>query len=173
MDILGELFGSLRYTVFSMSEHLKDIGFRLRNKRELIIEHLLKLYFFRGSPWDRDWVVHTYKAVFSVQTRKGNNKLPPEDWMYDCLFGGIEDIWGNIYKGFISVMRVESENWGSSVLKADREKETFGFVKCYMLWLARRLHEAGEVSFNEVSAEIDDLLEAFPFDPRFDIKEGL
>jgi hypothetical protein len=151
-----------------MSEHLKDVNSRLRNKRELIIEHLLMLYFYRGSPWDRDWVVHTYNAVFWVPLKKGSNKFPPEDWMYDCLFGGIEDVWGNIYKGFVNVMRVKFKDWGVSVLQHNREQETFSFVKCYMLWLARRLHESGEVSLDEVEGEIGDLLKAFPFEPQLE-----
>jgi hypothetical protein len=169
MDIWGELFSELRYTVFSMSEHLRDMGSRLRSKRELVIEHLLKLYFFRGSPWNRDWIVHTYKAVFWIQTKKGSNKHPPEDWLYECLFGGIEDVWGRIYNSSLGGLAADLRGWDVSVLKNKRDQETHDFVKCYMMWLARRLHEAGEVSLEEVETEINSLLEAFPFDTRFDM----
>jgi hypothetical protein len=169
MNFWEEVYSNFRYTILSMSEHLRDIGFRLRSRRELIIEHLLKLYFFRDSPWDRDWIGHTYKAVFWVQTKKGSGKLPPEDWLYDCLFGGIEDVWENIYSSTISGLEVDMRDWGVSLLKAPRMQETFNFVKCYMMWLSRRLHEVGKVSVGEVTDEINSLLREFPFDPQFDV----
>jgi hypothetical protein len=114
-------------------------------------------------------VVHTYKAVFWVQTKKGGHTFPPEDWLYDCLFGGIEDVWGNIYKGFMGWAQVKFRDWYPWISKVSRERETRDFVKCYMLWLSRRLHESGEVSIDEVEKEVNSLLDAFPFDPRFDV----
>jgi hypothetical protein len=169
MDFWGEAFQSFRFYLLSMSERLRDVNLRIRGSSGLIIEHLLFLYFYRDSPWDRDWMVHIYKAVSWVPTMKGSRKFPPEDWLYDCLFGGIEDAWGRIYKTSVGYMNEKFKDWNVSVLKADQEKETFGFVRCYMLWLARRLHGSGEISLDEVIREIKGLLVSFPFDSRFDV----
>jgi hypothetical protein len=166
MDFWGKLVDGLKYSIMSMSKPLNKIYIRLDAQYTNIVEHLLKIYFFRDSQWKHDWVVHTWKAAREIDMRKGVNRYPLRDWIYHVLWEDSADIWEKVYRSTISGFAADLKYLDTSVVqKKPRMWETAEFVRCYMLWLSGRLAEHGEVSLSEAEAEVDRLLGEFPFVP--------
>jgi hypothetical protein len=149
-----------------MSKPLDKIYNRLDAQYNNIVEHLLKLYFFRDSRWKRDWVVPTWKAVHGIDMRKGVNRWPLRDWIYHVLWEESSDVWRETYSSFVTGLAAELEHLDTSDMKKyPRIEETGEFVRCYMFWLSGKLAEFGKVDLEEVEGEIDELLELFQFSP--------
>jgi hypothetical protein len=150
---------------------MKSIEFQLVSKREVVIDHLLKLYYYRNSDWDRVWKRSIFSAVHSVSSYKGSHKLPPRDWIYNCLWGGIEDLW---FPRFSKFLQGVADGFGYSegpcidvslMINNPRPHETYGLIHAYIFWLSGKLSNDGIVSPAEVYGEIDRILSEFPFSP--------
>jgi hypothetical protein len=169
MGFWERLFSDFKFSILSMSKPLDKIYDTVSAQYKNIVEHLLKLYFFRDTPWRHDWVLHTWKALFWVDRRKGVNKYPLQEWIFHVLWEESSDIWGEVYYSFTSLFVKELTDVDTSVMQENPcVQETADFVRSYMFWLSGQLATSVRVPFEDVEAEIDRLLGEFPFIPKKD-----
>jgi uncharacterized protein (UPF0297 family) len=167
MNFWEEIYSVFRQVIFSMSEPLREVGYRLRFKRDVIFEHLIKLYYFRDSRWARVWKRSVHSAVFRVPLWTGH-KYPAWDFMYDCLWKAIEDVWEvqfDSWLNFVSESLKDGFLDTGVMLRNPRPIEVGHLVDNYCFWLSHALEAKGQVSPMEVYSIIDELLDRYVFVP--------
>jgi hypothetical protein len=167
MDFWEEIYSNLREAIFSMSEHLRTIEIQLVSKRNVIIEHLIKLYYFRDSQWAGVWKRSVFSAVSSVPSWK-RHKFPAWDFIYSRLWKGIEDVWDAQFGNRLDVVAGRLNGGGLDVevmLENPRPVDIGYLVQNYCYWLSHALEAKGQVSSVEVCEVIDDLLDRYIFVP--------
>jgi hypothetical protein len=160
MDFWEEIYSNLREAIFSMSEHLRDIGYRLRGRRDIIVEHLIKLYYFRDSQRAGVWKRSVYSAVSKVSSWKGR-KYPAWDFIYGCIWKAIKDDWGDQFSGWVEGVAEYLDDGSLDIgvmLQNPRPVDVGNLIENYCYWLSHALESKGRVSPAEVYEVIDDLL---------------
>lgn len=133
------------------------IGLSLTNKSNMLIDYLVKIFCLRNNTGELDkWERQLYKCFSFVPVLKWCKRYPSAKYIYECIFGGIEDVFmGWIDNMFEDVKRECHTN----ILYSDHDA-LYLFVKEYSLWLSTQLSTNGMIKFDEVKEKIENLLEA-------------
>lgn len=156
-DMLGE-----------MARSLKDIKQDLCNTRVLRIEHLFKLFYYRGQPFyyqNREgWLASARKGLINIGRDKKTNKYPKADELFEAVWTEYEDSFEDLHDTLIDDLNREGKMKYFTPITEICYKEIFNFCKEYSYWFCDRLSQKGSVSMNEVEEEIETLLiEYCPF----------
>jgi hypothetical protein len=168
MNFWEEIYSGFWRAVFSMSEHLQTIGHKLRDKRDVLFEHFIKLYYYKDSQWAGVWKWSIFSAVSMAPFWKGH-KFPAWGFIYACLWKDIEDVWDRQFNHWLDLVSqyLEGDFLDKDVMfRNPRPVEVGNMVKTYCYWLSHELEKNGEVSSSKVYETIDWLLGDYPFNPR-------
>lgn len=140
-------------------EVLSDI----RNHRFRLIEHLLKLYYYRDNDSLRTWLkeVKAYLGeVSKIKASKGKDYYPTKDDIYWEVWGKDLDSLSDFHSTCIEDFSSDEEEPLPKVEKDDRAED---FCDEYIKWVSEVLSKKGSVSALEVRAEVEKLWSKYPF----------
>ena len=144
------------YRIKEYAMPLDKIGMDLRGVSGRLVEHLLKIFYYRNSTGDYNhWVTEVYAFVNSVPMSKKSHKPPKKDFIKKNLWGYKSDIFHilheNIVDGFIMKYGPISLDIRAGV-----------FCDEYIDWLSGRLSKGYSVSIREVVDYIKILIKRYP-----------
>lgn len=135
---------------------LDRIGISLNLISDRLIEHLLKIFYYRNSLGSlRHWVSEVYAFVHTVPKTKKTNKPPKKKFIYKNLWGYKEDIFESVHKMLI---RSFSTRYGHITL----DPRAKIFCEEYIEWLSDHLSVTNEVSLEEISDHLRYLIRRYP-----------
>lgn len=137
----------------------KSVGLKLMDNQDVLIEHLFKIYFLRDlRRYDvNHWMDEIYNFYNRIRKLKGTNKYPKSNFIYYYIFGGIEDIFDNIFENEISNIEYK---YKVDIINPNKV-DIFYFVKDYVEWLSYKLSNDGRVSISDVHDKLKELLEIY------------
>ena len=124
---------------------LDDIGYN-------IIEHIVKLYFYRNKGAIRHWRREIFSFLPRVSVLKHNHKLPSSDFLYENLYHVNSNKIGRIV---LSVAQWYVDEYGDS--DDDSISDVTDIISGYLKWLSENLSRTGDVTPNEVYNQLDAL----------------
>lgn len=128
---------------------LDDIGYN-------IIEHIVKLYFYRNKGATRHWRREIFSFLHRVSVLKHNHKLPSSDFLYENLYHVNSNKIGRIV---LSVTQWYVDEYGDSdvAVNDDSISDVTDMISRYLKWLSENLSRTGDVTPNEVYNQLDAL----------------
>ena len=143
--------------VFEFADKRKDIFLDLRSKTNLLIEHMLKIYFFPDSPYLDHWEEEVYSFYLDVPKQK-NNKFPKEDFIYHTIFGSKYEDGFTLPRKKETIKRLKSKYPNYNEPTMDDFDNAIEFINEYVHWLSKELSKKGETYEDEVKSKIKELL---------------
>lgn len=145
--------------MYRIKEHampLDSIGISLRASSDNLIEHLLKVFYYRDSIESYNhWKSEIYAFVHKVPLAKKTNKAPKKSFIKKNLWGYQEDIFPIIHKKLVKSFCIR---YGFISL----DERAGLFCKEYIDWLSEGLSEDVIVSLEEISDHIKYLTKRYP-----------
>ena len=141
-------------------EVLSDI----RNHRFRLIEHLLKLYYYRDNDSLRTWLkeIKAYLGeVSKIKASRGKDHYPSKEEIYWEAFGKDLDSLDDFHDTCIEDFSSDEEE---PLPKVEKDKKAEDFCNEYIEWVSRILSTKGSVSALEVRTEIEKLWRKFPYE---------
>jgi hypothetical protein len=121
-----------------------------------LLEHLLKLYYFRKSErYIHGWMGAVYKCLIRTYKNNRTNKWPTKRFLYENIWNNAKDAFQehhNGYLGTFSTFKILPK-----IDKPDVEGSA-AFCESYFKWLSQKLSEKGIVTLPEVEEELTILL---------------
>lgn len=153
-----------------MSLPRKEIERMLLQNYEVRYTHLLKLFYFRHNVRDfNGWSTSVWKVIISLPKIKnpiGKDKLPDAQFIYEWLWGNLEDSFSNWHRVTLRGFNTKSDPEYKDLpyIHAGGDEETAAeFVKAYHIWLAKQLSKDGKVEKTDVQDEIKELLKKYSY----------
>ena len=134
-----------RMITYSMSTKLNKIGDDLDRKGKPLIRHLIKFALYSNHRSSDHWADEIYSFIKDVDTYKGKNKAPSEEFIFRSLYTR-----GN-YRYLHKWIKVVKEDYGDSDVSDQNVEE---FVKSYLEWLSEELSTNLTVSRSSVRNEL-------------------
>jgi hypothetical protein len=154
-NVLQEMSLSRKYQAMHYRETIK-----------VIIEHLLKLYYFRDSPWKSVWVTHLFKNTPFAVKFKHNNKYPDAVFIYKNMWDFLDDTYAGVYSQIVSGI-LEMENVDiQRITEKPNIEITRKMCSSYCAWVAQMISNSmnlGRVTFPQVRSEVEKLLKKYPY----------
>ena len=132
-----------------LKDVLDDIGYN-------IMEHIVKLYFYRNKGAVRHWRREIFSFLHRVSVLKHNHKLPSSDFLYENLYHVNSS---KIKRIVLSVTQWYVDEYGDSDIDVNEDSisDVTDVISKYMRWLSDSLSKIGDVTPNEVYDELDNL----------------
>jgi hypothetical protein len=147
-----------------MSLSRKYQAMHYRETIKVIIEHLLKLYYFRDSMWKPIWINHLFKNTPFAVKFKHNNKYPDAAFIFENMWGFLDDTYTGVYQQVISGI-LEMENVDvQRIIKKPNIETTRKLCSSYCEWVSRMISSplnSGVVTLSQVRSEIERLLKIY------------
>lgn len=144
------------YRIKEYAMPLEKIGMDLRAKTDMLIEHLLKIFYYRDTTGDYShWVSEIYAFVHTIPKTKKTNRPPKEKFIYKNLWGYKEDIFETVHK-----MLIRSFNVRYGFISLDPRAKVF--CEEYIGWLSESLSNVNEISLEEISNYLRYLIRRYP-----------
>jgi hypothetical protein len=146
--------------IFESVSSLSKIEADIASSTASIIEHLIKLYYFRDDQASYSWKRSIYSALNSLPKCKSDNKYPDFGLIHSSFDFTIFDA---VYESTMS----EIQNWDSlaryieDVLSHQNKNDIWLLWLEYSKKLALSLAGRGSVSLNEIISILDSLLNRF------------
>jgi hypothetical protein len=154
-NVLQEMSLSRKYQTMHYRETIK-----------VIVEHLLKLYYFRDSMWKPVWISHLFKNTPFAVKFKHNNKYPDTAFIYENMWGFLDDTYAGVYRQIISGI-LETDNVDvQRITKSPNIEITRELCSSYCEWVAQMISNplnSGSVTLSQVRLEIEKLLKKYPY----------
>lgn len=131
--------------IFEFAEHKKEIYRQLADRRQEFITHMLCLYFFPNDDSVNHWMKEIHALYSDIPKYKHSNKYPSADYIYDAIFGNVEDVFYDSFSSKIDVVSSKEdrdvEHWYT-----DDVVNCFEIIQTYTLWLSKQLSTKGSVN---------------------------
>jgi hypothetical protein len=142
----------------------------LTRYREVILTHLLKLFYFRDfSMYFNNWSSTVFKCAYFVHKIKkshGKDKWPSAQDIYYWMWNDPwEDMFDTMHRGILKDFNNKSDPEYQDLPYIHAGGDEYGaglFIKDYHLWLARKLSAQGNVSKDDVQDKIKELFKKYP-----------
>lgn len=145
------------------SEVLGDI----RNHRIVLVEHLLKLYYYRDFTGCLDGWIDEVKAflgdVSKIKTMKGKDRFPTPTEIYDEAWGDDLDNISNRHDMYISDFPRKKDKYSGFLPRVKKDPSAEEFCDDYIKWVSEILSHRGVVTKEEVESKIEKLWEKYPY----------
>jgi len=142
---------------YEMAETDREIKFKLSKSAEMIIEHFYKIYYMPLSDSKNHWITEIYSFINKVNKRKSTNKLPSKEYIYNSMFGNIEDIFDNVHETTLDYICTEYD-LPMDIEGPEDKVILFNLLKDYFQWVAEELNTNGYLKLNEVRNKISQLI---------------
>lgn len=144
------------YRIKDHALSLDKIGRDLRSDSDRVIEHLLKIFYFRDSTGDYShWSSEVYAFVHFVPKIKKSNKAPKKGFIKKNLWDYKKDVFSIIHKKLL-------EDFIEDIGTVLYDSRAAFFCEDYMEWLSEALSLNNVVSFKEVKTILDTLVKRYP-----------
>ena len=138
-----------------------QILFQLNDAR---ITHLLKLFYFPTfTDYTAGWIITVYKTTSRIYRDKATNKLPTEEFIYNTIWGGQDDVFSAHLKGIVKDFndKLDPDYKYLPVIFNKNEAKVRKYMTEYFKWLSKQLSKNGKVTLSEVSSVITQLLNKY------------
>jgi hypothetical protein len=119
---------------------------------DALLEHLLKLYYFKN--YIKGWTNTVYKCIIRTYKNNKTNKWPTKEFLYRNLWENEKDAFLEHHNGYLTTFstfknlpKVQSNIEGATT-----------FCESYFKWLSKELSKKGNVTLPEVTQKIESLL---------------
>jgi hypothetical protein len=128
-----------------------------------IVEHLLKLFYFRNGRDYNVWVNHLYKNTPEAPKFRHTNKWPGKDFIYQWLWWWVGDDFSTVYGRDIGLV-LNLKGYDTKKIKADPKMWVAQkFCNDYFNWASDKLSQSGKVTPLEVIKKVESLLKKYPY----------
>ena len=141
------------------SEVLSDI----RNHRFRLVEHLLKVYYYRDNDSLKVWLkeIKAYLGeVSKIKSFKGKDRYPSKEEIYWEALGKDLDSIGDFHDTCIEDFSSDEEE---PLPKVEKDEKAEEFCDDYIKWVSKVLSIKGSISAMEVRAEIEKLWSKYSY----------
>lgn len=155
MSITNRIYSKLQ-TLNEMAEYKKDIIKRIEDKEYVLMEHLIKCLMYSDSNNLEHWKKEIYSFVNRINPLKGINKYPTYKQLKSWIINKFSDtLKQTIYAIADSINYEYHKNIEYNSAKLAQ------CVIAYYEWLMINLSQKGVISLQEVSKEIDALIQSY------------
>jgi hypothetical protein len=154
-NVLQEMSLSRKYQAIHYRETIKTI-----------IEHLLKLYYFRDSSWKSVWIVHLFKNTPFAVKFKHNNKYPDATFIYKNMWEFLDDTYAGVYRQIISGLFEMEDVDVQRITKKPNIETTKKLCSSYCEWVSQMISNplnSGAVTLSQVRSEVEKLLKKYSY----------
>ena len=146
------------------SEVISDI----RNHRTVLVEHILKLYYYRDFVECLDGWIEEVQAflgeVSKIKTVHGKDRFPTPEEIYKEAWANDLDNIDNRHDRYISDFSKKRDNELKKPLpKVKKDSIAENFCNDYIRWVSEILSKKGVVTIEEVESEIEKLWKKYPY----------
>lgn len=142
-----------------LAQHQGDLPKKLEGAAEVIVEHLLKLYYYGDAMPDtvHNWKNSVYNKLISIKPRKGHGmRFPSKEFIFNHTWGAVKDRFRTTCTLLPRDLSGEYHVKRSAARGADYDKLEDCVIE-YFDWLSDGLSQGHTFIYNEVSDEIDEL----------------
>lgn len=139
----------------------------IRNHRTVLVEHLMKLYYYRDFTDCLDGWIDEVKAflgdVSKIKMVKGKDRFPTSVEVYNEAWGYDLDNMSTRHNMYISDFSKKKDKYGGFLPKVRKDPTAEKFCDDYIRWVSGILSKTGVVTKEEVESEIEKLWWKYPY----------
>ena len=154
--------------------HLKEFSRKrsevineLKFLRSRLIEHLLKLYYYRDRDDDTPGWVEEVRAylgkTYKVKKPRGKDAYLPAEEIYAEVLGKDLDSFDDHHSSYVESFPFEKDENGLTLPEVSKDPTAEKFCIDYVKWASELLSQKGSVSLPEVEREIEKLWKKYPY----------
>ena len=156
LETMAKIFEEKLELKLEMSYTLDRIYTKIDDACEPTIKHLMLCFLFRDSVSLNHWKKEVGSILGRTYLIKNTNKYPSEKWFNKKCFDWLDTFYNTLDTRVDTLVRVEELS--KPIFSKDN---LYNFVVTYFKWLYKKFAEKGEVTLDEVSDCIDELLKQY------------
>ena len=149
---------------YEMAKPKRSIETMLSNHTRSIVEHLLKLFYFRDTQWQNKWLKDLNTSTPDVPLFSHNKNLPDKKFILQNLWLWTADTYERtVYRKVIDIIKNYTKLSCANILKKPDIDKTKKFCNEYFDWASDELSNSGVITLDDIKGIIPKLLMKYKY----------